>query len=82
MSDNTIENQNADQKPLTLKPGTILAASKISRALITRENSPRVTIVTGKETIFITGLIKIFIIPNTIESTTAPTRLTLVPGAI
>lgn len=76
----TIENHNAGQNPVTSKPSTIFEASIIKRALITKEKSPKVMIVSGRARIFTTGLIKIFIIPKTIAKTIEPKRVTVTPG--
>lgn len=40
-------NNNAHQKPFTVNPLTIFAASKIIKALITKRNNPSVTTVMG-----------------------------------
>ncbi len=76
----TIENQKAGQNPETEKPGTNFEAKRINRAFITREKSPRVSIVMGRAIIFITGFIKIFIIPKTTDNTMAPVNVTKIPG--
>ena len=82
MSDKTIENHRAVQKPATLNPGTILAAKIINNAFITSENSPRVSIVKGSAIIFTTGLIKTFITPRTTARTIEPSKVTVTPGII
>lgn len=74
------ENKRAVQNPDTEKSGTIIAANKISNALITRENNPSVTIVIGKVKIKIIGLINILIIPSTIARIKAPSTVTVTPG--
>lgn len=80
-NDIAIEKKSAVQNPSTEKSGTILAASIISNALITREKSPKVIIVSGRVRIVIIGLIKILIAPSTTASTMAPTRVTVTPGS-
>jgi len=80
MSDSAIENQKAIQKPATLKPGTMAAASSINSAFITSENNPSVSTVSGKATSLTTGLINTFITPSTIESITALMSVIVVPG--
>jgi hypothetical protein len=79
ISDNTIENQNAAQKPDTVNPGTIFAESIIKNAFITKENKPNVITVIGKAIIFTIGFIKMLIIPNTIANTIELTIVTLTP---
>ena len=76
-----IEKNNAVQNPETENPSTILAASNINSALITKENNPKVIIVIGKVRIKIIGLIKTFIIPRTTARITAPKRVTVTPGS-
>jgi len=80
MSDSTIENQKAVQKPATLKLGTIASASRINSAFITSENMPSVSIVRGNAMILTTGLMNTFITPSTIASTTALVSVIVVPG--
>jgi hypothetical protein len=75
-----IENQNAAQNPVTLKPGTKFDARITNKALITKENSPRVRMVSGNVISFTNGLINIFIKPKTTARTTAPIGVTFVPG--
>jgi hypothetical protein len=80
ISERIIENQSAVQNPATLKFGTILSASSINKALITSENRPRVTIVSGSVIIFTTGFINIFIIPRTTAKTNELVNVTSAPG--
>lgn len=61
--DSSNDPQNAAQKPVTAKPGTILATSKNISALITKVNKPKVRMLIGKVKIINTGLIKIFTRP-------------------
>lgn len=82
MSESAIENQRAVQKPATLNPGTIFAASKINKALITSENNPRVRSVKGKAINFTTGFIKTFMMPSTTAKITALHRVTVAPGTM
>ena len=51
------------------------AANIIKTASITNTNNPRVNIVTGKDKITKTGLIKAFIAPNTTANTKAVIKL-------
>ena len=80
IKETTIENNNAVQKPETLKSGTIFAVSIIRPAFITRENNPRVRIFNGRVNRKIIGLINIFIIPSTTARTRAARRVTVTPG--
>lgn len=59
---------NAHQKPPTCIPETKLAASKITKALMTKEKKPNVRIVSGKPKIFRTGVTIKFKIPKTIAN--------------
>lgn len=76
-----IENQNAVQKPETVKPGTIFEAKIINKALITKEKIPSVSIVSGNVITLTNGFIKIFITPKTTANTTAPVKVTDAPGS-
>ena len=57
-------NSMAVKKPLTEKPLTTEAANKISKAFITKVNSPRVKILIGKVIKIKTGLTKTLIMPK------------------
>ncbi len=81
MIDNMIENQIADQKEATTKPGTNQEAKRISRALITRIKRPNVKTDKGKVRKTKTGFTKVFIIPRTIAKTSKLAKLeTVTPG--
>lgn len=74
------ENKSADQKEDTANPGVILDAKIINAALITRENSPNVSILIGKVRRKTNGFINIFIRPRTIARIKDPASVTSTPG--
>ena len=79
--DKIILNNNAHQKFATRKPGTIAAASIISKALITKVNKPRVTALIGKVKSNSIGLINAFSRPITKATSRALTKPeTVIPG--
>lgn len=80
ISERAIPNQKAGQNPETEKLGTTSEAKRINSALITRENIPRVRIVTGRAINLTIGLINIFIIPSTTAKIIAPHSVTSTPG--
>lgn len=47
--DSIIDPNKALQKPSTLKPGVICPANKSIRALITKPNKPKVSMLIGRE---------------------------------
>lgn len=63
-NDSAILKINAHQNPSTDIPSTNFAASKITKALITKEKNPKVRIVNGKPKIFKIGVTIKFKIPN------------------
>lgn len=65
MIDKTILNKNAHKNPSTLKPGTIEAASRINKPLITKVNNPKVSKLMGRVKSKITGFKDALIIPRT-----------------
>jgi len=72
---------SAVQKPATVTPGTMAAASMIRNVLITRANNPRVMIESGKVRATSTGLMKVLIAPSTTARTRADTTpSTPMPG--
>jgi len=74
---------SAQINPSTEKPGTTLAASKISNAFKTSAKRPNVRIVIGRVRISRMGLRMAFIIPNTKAKTIADVKLaTCTPGRI
>ena len=75
MIDKTILNIRAHQNPSTLNPGTRFAASKITTALITNVNKPKVIIFIGRVRIRSMGLINALMIPKTTAATRAVTKL-------
>lgn len=82
MIDKTMLKPNAAKKPLTSKPFITDEANKISKALITKVNKPRVRILIGRVKIIKIGLIIILIMPkNTASHSAAQSPLTLTPGS-
>ena len=76
-------NRSAHQKFWTLNPGTIALASIISRAFMTKVNSPRVRTFIGRVRIMRTGFINAFIRPITKAATIAAIKPeTSAPGRI
>ena len=81
MSQRTSAAIRAGPKPVTLKPGTMLAASIISAAFITKVKSPNVRILIGKVKTTKTGLMMALMMPRTRATTRAVVKeLTLKPG--
>lgn len=81
MIDKTILNMRAHQNPSTLNPGTKLAAIRITAALITNVNNPKVRIVIGRVRIIRMGFMNALIIPKTTAATSAATKpVTCTPG--
>lgn len=79
--DKTILNIRAHQKESTLNPGTKFAAKRITNALITNVNKPKVRIFIGSVRIRRTGLMIALIMPKTTAATKAATKLvTCTPG--
>ena len=79
-SESTIANQNAGQKPRTVKPGTMFDARIIKSALITKEKRPRVTTVSGNVKTKRMGFKNILINPRTTARISAPKIVTVTPG--
>ena len=74
---------NAHQKFLTVKPDTKRAVNKISDALMTKVNRPRVKILIGRVKSRMIGRIIRLISPKTKAATRAAEKLTtLMPGVI
>ncbi len=79
--DNKIPKDKAHQKFDTSKPGTIELAKSTRRALITRENNPKVRIFIGRVSKTRTGFSKALISPKTKATSTAvPNPATDTPG--
>lgn len=73
--------RRAHQKPVTLKPGTKDAVSKINKALTAKVNNPKVRIFIGKVKIINIGFIKAFKTPKTSATSKAEIKLaTATPG--
>ncbi len=73
-------NISADQNPAIANPGTMIAASIIKRAFITRENRPSVSIFTGSVSTKIRGFMKRLMTARTTASINAPTSVVAAPG--
>lgn len=69
-------NMRAHQNPSTLKPGTKFAARRITTALITNVNNPKVKIVIGSVRIRRMGFMNALITPKTTAATRAAVKLT------
>ena len=80
IKDSKIEKKNASQKPVTVNPGTILDAPITNRALMIKENIPKVNIVIGRVKIVMKGLMNRLITPKTTAKITAPNILVVTPG--
>src|SRR3989344_3249984 len=80
MMDSARAKRRADQKPVTEKPGTRVAASRTRSALMTREKSPRVRMVMGNVRAKRTGRIRRFSAASTTARMSAPVRVTVEPG--
>lgn len=79
----TIEPTKAGRNPATTKPGVIAPASQMVIALITKRNSPKVTIVSGSVRRTKSGLTMALTSPNTIAAIAAAAKLvTMKPGTI
>ncbi len=79
--DKTILKRRAHQNPSTLNPGTRFAAKRITNALITNVNKPKVKMLIGSVRIRRTGLMNALIMPKTTAATKAATKLaTCTPG--
>ena len=73
---------NAHQKPSTIKPGIIALAIRMTTALITSKNKPRVNTVTGMVMITISGLIVTLNKARTAATNRAQKKLvTCTPGS-
>lgn len=81
--DNNIDPSNAARKPTTTKPVTIWETNINRSALITKVNSPKVSILIGSVKNINKGLIKTLIIAMTNTANKAGTKpARLIPGTI
>ena len=81
MIDKAILKPSAAKKPFTSNPFITDEANKISKALITKVNKPRVRILIGRVKIIKIGLIITLIMPkNTASHSAAQGPLILTPG--
>ena len=79
----TIEPIKAGKNPPTTKPGVSFAASKITMALMTNKNKPKVSKVSGRVKRTSSGLIIAFTSPKITEAIAALTILvTSKPGTM
>ena len=80
---NIIEPNNAAKNPATIKPETMVEASQNKRALMTKVNSPKVSILIGISKSSNIGRIKMFIRPMTNAAPKADINpVKLIPGTI
>ena len=81
-SDSTTLKSSALQNDLTVNPVTSSAQSKMTSALMTNKNSPKVKMVTGNVKIISTGFTKRFSSPSTMATITEVQKVsTATPGS-
>ena len=81
--DKTIAPKIAGSQPSTINPGTNKIVILKTMALTIKMNNPRVMIVRGRVSKTRTGLMKVFMMPNTTAAKSAETKVsTLIPGTI